>query len=94
MNCSQPVPEFTAEAVLIASGTFAARQSFGGQCRAVGNPVSVHPQARFGSARSGHQTGAHPEQTNGYLRQTSAPLVLQRYAAGPHEIGVFIIASA
>jgi hypothetical protein len=30
-----------------------------------------------------------PEQAEDYLRQTAAPLVAQRYAPGPHEVGVF-----
>jgi membrane protein DedA with SNARE-associated domain len=30
-----------------------------------------------------------PGQVEAYLRQTDAPLIVQRYAPGPHEIGVF-----
>jgi hypothetical protein len=30
-----------------------------------------------------------PAQAAGYLRRTNAPLVVQRYAPGPHEVGVF-----
>lgn len=83
-------PEFTAEAVLIGGGTFAARQQAVATCikqLEILYPFILKPD--MGQRGAGIKLVRTPEQANDYLRQTQAPLVLQRYAAGPHEIGVF-----
>ena len=83
-------PEFTAEAALIEGGMLAARK------RALDDgiarlglefPFIIKPDV--GQRGAGIKLVRNAQQAENYLRQTNAPLVLQRYAAGPHEIGVF-----
>lgn len=81
-------PEFTAEARLVVEGN--RRQ----QCQALdefvpslGFPFILKPDV--GQRGVGIKLVRSREQAVAYLRQTDAPLVAQRYAPGPHEVGVF-----
>jgi membrane protein DedA with SNARE-associated domain len=83
-------PEFTAEAELLAGGTAEERlDSLREVCRRreISYPFILKPDV--GQRGAGIKLIRAEEQALDYLRQTSAPLVLQRYAPGPHEIGVF-----
>ena len=83
-------PEFTAEAVLIDGGTLATRQqalTASIEQLEIKYPFILKPD--MGQRGAGIKLVRSPEQADNYLRQTNAPLVLQRYAAGPHEVGVF-----
>lgn len=83
-------PEFTAEATLIEGGTLAVRKSaldHGIASLDLDYPFIIKPDV--GQRGAGIKLVRDAEQAENYLRQTDAPLVLQRYAAGPHEIGVF-----
>jgi hypothetical protein len=83
-------PEFTAEAELVAGDTLAARLRSLDEIRArlgLDCPFILKPDV--GQRGAGIKLIRSPEQAEAYLRQTSAPLVVQRYAPGPYEAGVF-----
>jgi membrane protein DedA with SNARE-associated domain len=83
-------PEFTAEAALIEGGMLAARKrALDTSIARLGleYPFIIKPDV--GQRGAGIKLVRNAQQAENYLRQTDAPLVLQRYAAGPHEIGVF-----
>lgn len=83
-------PEFTAEAELIDDGAFATRQhALAASIERLGieHPFILKPD--MGQRGAGIKLVRNSEHADNYLRQTNAPLVIQRYAAGPHEIGVF-----
>ena len=83
-------PEFTAEAELIAGDSIAARKEFLDEARTrlnLGWPFILKPDV--GQRGAGVKLIRNREQAEAYLGQTSAPLVVQRYAPGPHELGVF-----
>jgi len=83
-------PEFTAEAALIEGGMLAARKrALDDSIARLGleYPFIIKPDV--GQRGAGIKLVRDVPQAENYLRQTDAPLVLQRYAAGPHEIGVF-----
>ncbi len=83
-------PEFTAEACLIDGTTPAERlASFEQLCtrHRLHYPLILKPDV--GQRGVGVKLIRSLEQTSAYLQQTAAPLVIQRYAPGPHEIGVF-----
>jgi hypothetical protein len=83
-------PEFTAEAELLAGGTAEERlDSLREICRRREIPYPFILKPDVGQRGVGIKLIRAEEQARDYLRQTSAPLVLQRYAPGPHEIGVF-----
>ncbi len=83
-------PQVTAEAHLIGEGSFGARLQqiqetrlrFGIECPFVLKPDTAQRGAGFAKIRS-------ESQLSEYLLRVSAPLVMQRYVAGPHEAGVF-----
>jgi membrane protein DedA with SNARE-associated domain len=82
--------EFTAEAERIPAGAPAARLPAFEQIRArlgPGFPLILKPDV--GQRGAGIKLIRSPEQAEAYLRQTSAAVVVQRYAAGPLEAGVF-----
>jgi hypothetical protein len=82
--------EYTAEAALIGGETFAARSESLAQHRArlgLSFPFILKPDV--GQRGAGVKLIRTPAQAEAYLRQTSAPLVVQRYAPGPHELGIF-----
>jgi len=83
-------PEFTAEAELIVGDTLSARLRSLDELRArlgLDFPFILKPDV--GQRGAGIKLIRSAEQAEAYLRQTSAPLVAQRYAPGPHEAGVF-----
>ena len=83
-------PEFTAEARLLAGATFAARARALEDIRAqlgMDFPFILKPD--MGQRGAGIKLIRSQEQAEAYLRQTSAPLLAQRYAPGPLEAGVF-----
>lgn len=83
-------PDFTAEAVLIEGGRLAARKRAlddGITRLGLEYPFIIKPDV--GQRGVGIKLVRHAQQAENYLRQTDAPLVLQRYAVGPHEAGVF-----
>lgn len=83
-------PEFTAEACLIEGATVVERTASLEQLLSrhhLGYPFILKPDV--GQRGVGVKLIHSPEQAAAYLRQTSAPLLVQRYAPGPHEIGVF-----
>jgi membrane protein DedA with SNARE-associated domain len=83
-------PEFTAEAALIEGGMLAGRKrGLDDTITRLGleYPFIIKPD--IGQRGAGIKLVRNAQQSENYLRQTNAPLVLQRYAAGPQEIGVF-----
>lgn len=83
-------PEFTAEAHGLAPGSLAARRAALEEiCRRhhIDYPFVLKPDV--GQRGAGVKLIRTPEQAGEYLRQVSAPLVIQRYAPGPCEVGVF-----
>jgi membrane protein DedA with SNARE-associated domain len=83
-------PEFTAEAELIAGDSVAARSESLDETRARLNldfPFILKPDV--GQRGVGIKLIRSRKQAEDYLGQTSAPLVVQRYAPGPHELGIF-----
>src|SRR5216684_757397 len=82
--------EFTAEAELVAGDTLAARLRSLDEIRkrlGLDFPFILKPDV--GQRGAGIKLIRSAEQAEAYLRQTSAPLVVQRYAPGPREVGVF-----
>jgi len=83
-------PEFTAEAELVAGDTLAARLRSLDEIRSrldLDFPFILKPDV--GQRGVGIKLIRSAEQAEAYLRQTSAPLVAQRYAPGPLEAGIF-----
>jgi hypothetical protein len=82
--------EYTAEAAFIGSDTFTVRlkaldQHIARMCLKF--PFILKPDV--GQRGAGVKLIRTRGQAEDYLRQTSAPLVVQRYAPGPHEAGIF-----
>jgi len=83
-------PEFTAEAHLVEAATPAERAASLRQiCQQhrVDYPFILKPDV--GQRGLGVKVIRAPEQAAAYLQQTAAPLVVQRYAPGPYEAGIF-----
>jgi membrane protein DedA with SNARE-associated domain len=83
-------PQFTAEAELVSGDTLAARMGSLDEIRArlgLDFPFILKPDV--GQRGTGVKLIRSAEQAAAYLRQTSAPLVAQRYAPGPLEAGIF-----
>jgi membrane protein DedA with SNARE-associated domain len=83
-------PEFTAEAELIAgSNTEARLTSLRGICarRNIPYPFIIKPD--LGQRGAGIKLVRDEAQAVAYLRQTTAPLLVQRFVPGPFEAGVF-----
>jgi membrane protein DedA with SNARE-associated domain len=83
-------PEFTAEAALITGDTFEARlRSLQKNCERLqlDFPYIIKPDV--GQRGVGIKLIRTQSQAENYLRQTDAPLVVQRYAPGPLEVGIF-----
>jgi hypothetical protein len=83
-------PDFTAEAILIEGETIEER------LRSL-DEILARPNVRFpfilkpdlGQRGDGIKLIRAREQAEAYLRYTSAPLLAQSYAPGPHEVGIF-----
>ena len=92
-DLSATSPEFTAEALLVTGNNFEERQKsleeiaarLGGN--GTGAPIILKPD--MGQRGVGIKLIRTREQAETYLRQTSAPLIAQRYAPGPFEAGIF-----
>jgi hypothetical protein len=83
-------PEFTAEAELIVGDTLAARlRSLDEISAQLGLDFPLILKPDVGQRGAGIKLIRSAEQAEAYLRQTSAPLVVQRYASGPLEAGIF-----
>ena len=83
-------PDFTAEAELIAGDTPAARMRSLDEIRArlgIDYPFILKPDV--GQRGAGVKVIRSAEQAEAYFRRASVPLVVQRYATGPLEAGVF-----
>jgi hypothetical protein len=83
-------PSFTAETALVSGDTFEERLRSFDEILArlkLGYPFILKPDV--GQRGVGVKLISTREQAEDYLRRTSAPLVAQRYAPGPFEIGVF-----
>jgi membrane protein DedA with SNARE-associated domain len=83
-------PEFTAEAQLIPGNTLLDRLKSLQEIRErlhLSFPFILKPDV--GQRGAGVKIIRSPQQAEAYLKQTSAPLLAQRYAPGPHEVGVF-----
>jgi len=83
-------PDFTAEAHLLEGATPSERlASLQQLCerRRIDYPLILKPDV--GQRGVGVKLVRSREQAAGYLEQSNAPLLLQRYASGPHEAGVF-----
>ncbi len=83
-------PEFTAEAELLAGATPAERlASLQEICarRAIAYPFVLKPDV--GQRGVGVKLIRDDAQALAYLERTSAPLLVQRFAQGPHEAGIF-----
>jgi len=86
----QTSPEFTAEAELVAGSSFEARLvSVREICarRNIAYPFIIKPDV--GQRGVGVKLIRNEEQVIAYLKATRSPLLLQRYAPGPHEAGIF-----
>src|SRR5260370_199743 len=82
--------EFTAEAELVAGDTLAARlRSLDAICTGLRMDFPFILKPDIGQRGVGIKLIRSREQAEAYLRQTSAPLVAQRYAPGPQEAGIF-----
>lgn len=90
-DLSRTSPEFTAEAFLLPSGPTVSERNmaFAGILREhdIKYPFILKPDV--GQRGVGVKLIRTTEQGEAYLQGTSAPLLVQRYAPGPHEIGVF-----
>ena len=83
-------PEFTAEAALITGDNFEPRLHSFEEARTklcLDFPLILKPD--IGQRGAGVKLIRAREQAEDYLRQTSAPLVVQRYVTGPLEAGIF-----
>lgn len=83
-------PDFTARAALIASGAPPERMArFEQLCREQGLSLPVVLKPNIAHRGSGFKLVRTPEDARDYLRQVSGDVVLQEYAAGPCEAGIF-----
>lgn len=83
-------PEFTAEAKLISGNTLEARiRSLNDIRRRLGLDFPFILKPDLGQRGVGIKLIRNHEQVENYLRQTSAPIIAQRYAPGPCEAGIF-----
>jgi len=83
-------PEFTADAELIAGDSAEARLiSLREVCarRNLSYPFILKPD--LGQRGAGIKLIRTESQAEAYFRETHAPLLVQRFAAGPHEVGIF-----
>ena len=89
-NLMESSPEFTAEAELL-QGTSAQErlESLREICcrRGIEYPFILKPDV--GQRGAGVKLVQSEDQARDYLNQTTAPLIVQRYAPGPYEVGIF-----
>jgi membrane protein DedA with SNARE-associated domain len=83
-------PEFTAQAEMIPRGNFLERLARLERIRhshAIAYPFVLKPD--IGQRGAGVKLIRNKEEAEACLKSITAPLVMQRYAAGPHEVGIF-----
>jgi len=89
-DLSATSPEFTAEAALICGDTPATRrQLLEKHCARLRLQFPYILKPDIGQRGAGIKIIHSQDQAENYLRQTDAPLVVQRYAPGPLEVGIF-----
>jgi hypothetical protein len=89
-NLMESSPEFTAEAELLQGSSAQERvESFREIChrRGINYPLVLKPDV--GQRGAGVKLMRREEQVIEYLDRTTAPLMVQRFAPGPHEAGIF-----
>ena len=89
-NLMESSPEFTAEAELLQGASSQERlESLREICcrRGIEYPFILKPDV--GQRGAGVKLVQSEEQVRDYLNRTTAPLIVQRYAPGPHEAGIF-----
>jgi hypothetical protein len=82
--------EFTAAAKLVGGDTFTTRVLSFNEIRAqldLDFPLILKPD--IGQRGAGVKLIRSEDQAHAYFRQTDAPLIVQRYASGPNEVGIF-----
>ena len=83
-------PEFTARSALIERGVPEARMAaFERLCRAHGLALPVVLKPNIAQRGSGFKLVRRPDDARDYLSRVTGEVVLQDYAPGPREIGVF-----
>jgi membrane protein DedA with SNARE-associated domain len=83
-------PQFTADAGLVSGSTVEERlASVSDICRERGFSYPLILKPDIGQRGVGVKLIRSEGQAFDYLEQTSAPLIVQRYAEGPYEIGIF-----
>lgn len=89
-NLMESSTEFTAAAELLQGSSSQERlESLREICfrRGIEYPFILKPDV--GQRGAGVKLVQSDEQVRGYLARTTAPLIIQRYAPGPHEVGIF-----
>ena len=83
-------PEFVAESALIPRGSLTERMaSLDEHFRTLNLAYPFILKPDLGQRGAGVKLIRTPAQARGYLKQTDAPLINQRYAVGPQEVGIF-----
>jgi hypothetical protein len=89
-NLMESSPEFTAEAELLQGTSSQERlESLLEICRRCGIEYPFILKPDVGQRGAGVKLVRSEVQVRDYLDRTTAPLIVQRYAPGPHEAGVF-----
>src|SRR5262249_10881712 len=89
-NLMETSPEFTAEAELIQGSSPRERlESFREICHRCGISYPLVLKPDVGQRGAGVKLMQSEEQVSEYLQRTAAPLIVQRFAQGPHEAGIF-----
>jgi membrane protein DedA with SNARE-associated domain len=89
-NLMETSPEFTAEAELLhGSGPQERLESFREICHRRGSSYPLVLKPDVGQRGAGVKLMQSEEQVSEYLQRTAAPLIVQRFAQGPHEAGIF-----
>jgi hypothetical protein len=89
-NLMDTSPQFTAEAELVVGSSVEERlASIRGIChrRDIPYPFVIKPDV--GQRGAGVKLVQNEQQAAVYLKQTRSPLLVQRYAPGPNELGIF-----
>jgi hypothetical protein len=87
---AQTSPQFTATAELVSGSNFETRLRSLAEIRAeIDLPYPFILKPDLGQRGAGVKLMRSQAQVETYLRQTTAPLLVQRYAPGPFEAGIF-----
>lgn len=89
-DLSRTSPDFTAEAELLTGKTFEEKiRSLEEICDRLNISVPFILKPDVGQRGVGVKLIRHFSQAEAYLQQVSGNIIVQRYAPGPHEVGVF-----